>query len=293
MSTAQSTVQLPQGITAVTQNGLDAYRIDTPLGTGLVYTLGAHVAEWTPTGAEPVLWMSKHSNFEAGKAIRGGIPVCFPWFGPGRSGDMTPAHGFARITPWTLRAAEVDEPGEARLVFELRGQEVGSADFTSHLQVEMGRALQVTLTVTAGSEPFDYEDALHTYLTVGDVQRVSVDGLDGARYLDKLDSSEKVQQGAVDFTKETDRVYHSTDTTTLVDPVLGRRVVLEKSGSANTVVWNPWTGKAAAMADFGDDEWPSMCCVETANCLADSTFLNPGESHATTVRITTDTAEIH
>lgn len=296
MSTQQSTVQLPQGITAVTQNGLDAYRIETPLGSGLVYALGAHVAEWTPTGSEPVLWMSKASSFEVGKPIRGGIPLCFPWFGPGRTGDQAPAHGFARITEWTLVEAGVDDAGTARLAFQLRGDEVPdfqTADFTARLEVSMGQALDVTLSVTAGSQPFDYEEALHTYFCVSDARQVHVDGLDQSRYLDKLDGREKVQEGAVYFTTETDRVYFSSATTRITDQGQNRCITVEKSGSANTVVWNPWIAKAAAMADFPDAEWPDMCCVETVNCLTDSVFLQPGETHAMALHITVEDADIH
>lgn len=293
MSIEQSADHLPQGITAVTENGLDAFRIETALGTVLVYANGAHVAEWTPAGADPVLWMSKHSNFQTGKAVRGGIPICFPWFGPGRAGDLTPAHGFARITPWTLLEAEADETGEARLALGLSGDQHDAEDFTARLDVTMGHALTVSLTVTAGTQPFDYEEALHTYLSVGDARKVSIDGLDQDSYLDKLDDQQKVQQGAVHFTSETDRVYLSTKTAHITDPVHPRRLRVEKTGSANTVIWNPWTDKAAAMPDFGAEEWPEMCCVETANCLGESIYLAPGESHTMQVRITSEDFDNH
>lgn len=282
---------LPQGITAETVNGLDAWRISTPLATGLVYAQGGHVAEWTPAGAEPVLWMSQHSFFQPGKAIRGGVPVCFPWFGPGRNGDMTPAHGFARLSQWTLDAAEVDDSGEARLALVLTAAQVDDLggfpeDFTARLVVSMGSALQLTLTVTAGEQELDFEEALHTYFSLSDARRVQVDGLDQVRYLDKVSGGERVQQGAIEFTSETDRVYFDDGTCRILDEGAGRVVTVEKAQSANTVVWNPWTEKSARMGDFGDEEWTGMCCVETANVLANAVHLAPGESHSMTLAIT-------
>lgn len=282
---------LPEGITAETVNGLDAWRISTPLASGLVFAQGAHVAEWAPTGAAPVLWLSKQSFFERGKAIRGGVPVCFPWFGPGRSGQMAPAHGFARLSLWRLDAAEVDASGEATLALVLTGSDVEDLggfpeDFTARLVVSMGSALQLTLTVTAGEQELDFEEALHSYFSVSDARRVQVDGLDQARYLDKVSGAEDVQQGAIEFTSETDRVYFDDGTCRILDEEAGRVVTVEKAQSANTVVWNPWIDTSQRMTDFGDDGWTGMCCVETANVLDNAVHLAPGQGHSMTLAVT-------
>lgn len=274
-------LSLPQGITAVTENGLPAYRVETESCTGLVYQHGAHVAAWAPAGAEPVLWMSGSSMFDTEQPIRGGVPLCFPWFGPGRDGAHKPAHGPARVAEWNLVAAEMSGQ-DAVLTFELptdgRPDEL-PADAQVRYMVTMGEKLTMALQVAAGESAVDYEAAMHSYLTVGDARTVRLEGLDGASYLDKLDGEQKTQSGDVTFTGETDRVYSSTGTVTVVDDVLNRRIQVAKSNSANTVVWNPWTAKAAAMADFGNDEWTGMCCVETANVLADAITLQPGEGH--------------
>lgn len=283
-------LNLPQRITVVTENGLQAVRVDTPLCTGLVYLQGAHVAEWTPRDAKPVLWMSASSDFEAGKPIRGGIPICFPWFGPGRDGHHTPAHGFARLSEWQLTEARISDAGEAHLVFSLTGSQVADTgdfpvDFVASHAVGMGSALTLSLTVTAGEEPLDYEEALHSYFTVGDARKVSVQGLDEALYLDKVAGDEKTQSGDVTFTAETDRVYRSEATCRIVDPELDRTITIEKARSANTVVWNPWIDKSAKMADFGDDEWTGMCCVETVNAIGSAVRLAPRESHTMTATV--------
>lgn len=284
---------LPKGVSFVTENGLEALRVETDLCTGLVYRNGAHVAEWTPRGAEPVLWMSGSSEFTDGKAIRGGIPICLPWFGPGRDGNHSPAHGFARISPWTLTSADVSDSGEARLVFVLTGDEVEQladfpSDFTASYAVTMGSALQLSLTLTAGEQALDFEEALHTYFAVGDAREVRIQGLDGADYLDKVAGDRKSQSGDVTFSQETDRVYESVSTCRIIDKQLGRSIVIEKVGSANTVVWNPWVAKSAAMADFGDDEWTQMCCVETVNALGAAVEVEPGRSHTMAATISID-----
>ncbi len=259
-----------------------------------VFDHGAHVWAWRPDGAAPVLWLSTRSLFVADKGIRGGVPICFPWFGAGRTGALTPAHGVARINRWRREA--VEDAGEVlRVGYSLDPSITGTVPSFPHAYraefwVTFARErLEVAFTVTnTDTVEFSYEEALHTYLTVGDVRQISLDGLDRAPYLDKVaapDQQHRVQDGPVVFTGETDRVYSSTAAITLTDPVLGRTLRVEKENSANTVVWNPWVSKAAAIADFGDDEWPQMVCIEAANAFDDAVTLRPGESHCLTQRI--------
>lgn len=252
--------------------------------TAAVHAHGAHVVEWTPAGHLPVLWMSAESWADSDKPIRGGIPVCFPWFGAGRSGGMAPAHGYARIQPWQMHGATQD--GDAStLVLELAGS--GTAAFPhpllARLTVRSGRELHLELTVTnTGDAPVTFEEALHTYLVVGDIRDVRVIGLDECQYVDKAPGAAaglQHQIGDIVFAGETDRVYRSTDDIVLEDPRLRRRIIVRRSGSANAVVWNPWIDKAAAMPDFGDDEWQGMVCIEGANVLGDAIELQPGASH--------------
>jgi glucose-6-phosphate 1-epimerase len=256
-----------------------------------IYDHGAHAWAWQPEHEQPVLWTSGASDFADGKPIRGGVPVCFPWFGPGRSGDLEPGHGFARLADWRLVDASDTEGG---LVVEYHLDETITGEqpnwphrYDARLRATfLARNFEIELTVTnTGDEEFSYEEALHTYLNVGDVRHVRVTGLEGARYFDKVAGDWADQVGEVTIASETDRVYLSTDDVLVDDPTLGRKLVIGKTGSANTVVWNPWVAKSAAMPDFGEDEWTGMLCIEAANALDDAITLQPGGSHTIAQRI--------
>jgi glucose-6-phosphate 1-epimerase len=288
------TTALPDGVRLDQGAGrLVRLTINSRLCTGEMYLLGAHVCRWQPLGhPQPVLWMSGRSLFEPGRPIRGGVPICFPWFGPNASRPQAPVHGFARTQSWELVgvAAEPDGTIAARLSLASNdtSRAFDAAEFLLEYVVRFGATLDLSLTVTnTGASALRFEEALHTYLTVGDVTRVSVAGLDGAEYYDKTDGmTRKRQQGAVVIAAETDRLYvDTTGAITLDDPTLGRRVVVAKTGSHSSVVWNPWTAKSAAMPDFGDDEWTGMTCVETANAAENAIALDPGRRHTMTAAI--------
>jgi glucose-6-phosphate 1-epimerase len=275
----------PTGIVA-TADALPFLAIANPLATGRVYAHGAHVAQWRPAGHGEVLWMSARSAFQAAKPLRGGIPVCFPWFGAHPQRSELPAHGFARLRSWQVAQTSDLPDGGSRVRLALESDAETLAQwphaFSAEMTVTIGATLDVELAVTnRGSAPMPCEMALHTYFTVGDVRRASVEGLDGASYLDRLDdSARKVQRGAIAFAGETDRLYLGTEATAVIrDPVLGRRITVAKRGSRSTVVWNPWIAKAARLADFADHEWPGMVCVETANADADRLAIAPGATH--------------
>lgn len=249
---------------------LESVVISTPEAEGEIYLQGAHVARWIPRGERPVLFLSSKSAFELRKAIRGGVPIIFPWFGPRSDGLPGPAHGLARTALW-------ERDGDA---FRLKVER-----FDLRFVVKMGAALEMSLEVTnEGPDEARFEEALHTYLAVGDVRQVSVTGLEGVEYLDKTDGFKRKLQGAepLRLTKATDSVYLKTASTCEVtDPVWNRRIVAEKSGSASTVVWNPWAG----MADLGSDEWQGMICVETANVGENAIVLAAGATHRMTATI--------
>lgn len=266
----------------------------TASGTVTAHDQGAHLAEWC-VGGVPVIWVSRSSEYAEGRPVRGGVPVCWPWFGPGRGGDLSPAHGFARIAPWRLVDEAADDDA-VQLVWELTSQDVADVDgaaafphaFRARLEVQIKEAATITFTVfNEDRVAFDYEAALHTYLHVGDIRQVQIAGLDGAVYYDKLAREDRTQAGDVEFSGETDRIYTSSDTVRVQDPVLGRDLIIEKTGSPHTVVWTPWDAKAAAMTDLADDEWPLMVCVEAAVVGDRAVLLEPGAAQilSTTVRV--------
>jgi glucose-6-phosphate 1-epimerase len=256
--------------------------IDTRDAQASVATQGAHVTHWQPRGAEPVLFMSPRSVFAPGRAIRGGVPICFPWFAARADDPAAPAHGFARIRDW-----HVIERTPGGLVLGLESdadtRRLWPHDFRLRFRVSVGLALRLTLEVTnASSAPFDFEEALHTYLRVGDVGAVTVTGLEGTTYIDKAAGGVRRRAGnePVRFDGEVDRIFLATTATCVVDdPVLRRRLVVDKHGSATTVVWNPGPARAAALADLGPEAWRTMVCVETANAAEDRLTLAPGAVH--------------
>ncbi|WP_127126236.1 D-hexose-6-phosphate mutarotase [Georgenia sp. SYP-B2076] len=291
------TVDLPTSVTlAEGGGGLPVLRVSSAVASGEVYLHGAHVSAYTPAHADPVIWMSRKSMFAPAEPIRGGVPICFPWFGGGRDPGMAPAHGFARLADWSLVGAD-DADGVVTLTLRLTDADVSGLPgvqawahpFEATYTVTFGAELGLELTVrNTGEEEYSFEEALHTYLHVKDVTAVTVEGLDGVRYLDKAPGAGPdlvTQEGPVTFTGETDRVYHSAASVTAVDPGSARIITVAKSSSANTVLWNPWTAKAAAMPDYDDAEWPAMVCVETANALDDAVTLPAGQSHTMSARI--------
>jgi glucose-6-phosphate 1-epimerase len=273
----------------VTKNGLAALEVNHPAATGLIYPHGAHVVSWKPAGqATDVLWVSAMSHFAEGKPIRGGVPICFPWFGPKADDKAAPAHGTVRLRAWDVEAAGEDAAG-VTVTLVTRSTEADVALYPHPFEVRhivtFGARLRMTLSVkNTGAAPARFEEALHTYFAVADVRNVTVAGLDGVEYVDKVDGMKRKRQaGPITITSETDRPYLSTTAAVAVtDPGRGRTITVEKQGSNSTVVWNPWVAKAKAMPDFGDDEWPGMLCVETCNVGENALQLAPGQTHEMT-----------
>jgi glucose-6-phosphate 1-epimerase len=278
------------------EGGLPRATVTTSAATGHVYLHGAHVTHYQPRGAAPVLYVSSHSLYTAERAIRGGIPVIFPWFGPHPTAAGAPEHGFARIAEWTVVAAE--QSGEAATItLALEATPATRATWPHAFRVcyraTFGATLGLTLEVENHADhAVTFQEALHTYCRVGDVERVTVRGLEGTAYIDKADGMRRKVEG-VDGTRIralTDRVYlDTTGACAIVDPVLGRRLRIEKAGSHSTVVWNPGEERARAMADLGADAWRSFVCVETANAADNAVRLGPGERHSLEARIAVET----
>lgn len=237
-----------------------------------------------------MLWMSECSQFADGSPIRGGIPICWPWFGPHPCDASLPAHGVARLRAWTPLEASVLQDGRARLRlgFTPESNECCAVPHGLRLEytVTVGKTLTVELdTLNEGSTPAAFENALHAYFALEDAKSTRVTGLEGAVYLDKMDGmATKVQSGAIAFQGETDRVYLHPDGQTGLEEA-GRSLKISQHGAANTVVWNPWINKSKAMPDFGDEEWMKMCCVEAANCLRERRMLLPGNRHRTCMEL--------
>jgi glucose-6-phosphate 1-epimerase len=273
--------------------GLERLRLAASEGEAHVFLHGGHVSYFKPRGERDVLWISRASRFERTRPIRGGIPVCFPWFGPKAGAPEAPMHGFARILPWALGPVTREADGRLEAVLELTPEAAARGGFPLELgltlSVSVGRSLRLSLAArNANGAPARFEEALHSYFAVSDVRELRVHGLEGTSYLDKTDAMARKpgETEPIRVVAETDRVYlDTTAAVTIEDPGWHRRVRISKTGSASTVVWNPWVAKAAAMQDFGDGEWPGMLCVETANVGEQALTLAPGATHVMTATL--------
>ena len=265
--------------------GLASIRIASPAAHGEIYLHGAHIAGWRPAGGADAIFMSRQAQWGAHEAIRGGIPVCGPWFRAKEDDPSAPKHGPVRIKSWNLEAVEPAGDG-VRVTMattnDAEGRQWWPFEFTMRLRATFGAALYVELEYSNHAlEPVKVAEALHTYLAVGDVRQVSIAGLDGARYRDNLDENrEKRQQGDVRLTKETDNAYVDTATELVVtDLSLRRRIRVGKTGSRSTVVWNPSVEGARRIPDLGDDEWPRFVCVEASNVMDCEITIGAGKTH--------------
>jgi len=264
--------------------GYPIFTINHPTCTARVALNGAHVMEWTPAGQSPVLYLSPDAVLEPGKPIRGGIPICWPWFNAHPTDATKPMHGFARNRPWTLMEASESEEG-VKLSFVLCSDtsthELWPHGFEAHLTFRLGAKLEVTLqTINKSDSDMQIAEALHTYLTVGDISKITVKGLADTDYLDTVgERMLRHQTGDITFDREVDRQYVSEGTVTVEDPALGRTITVEKSGSRTTVVWNPWIEKSKRLADLPDEAYHGFLCVEAANAGDAFVTVPPGGSH--------------
>jgi glucose-6-phosphate 1-epimerase len=270
------------------ENGLDYIEIENRHATAKIALQGGHVMHWQPRHtAEPVLWLSKESRYETGRSIRGGIPLCWPWFGAHPTDSSLCMHGFARVTPFSVIDVGQMNNGNTRVILQMKHTENAqrqlSYPYTLVLTIEIGATLSIKLATTnRATQPFFMGEAFHTYFNIGDVEKVSITGLEDTEYADKLlDFWRDKQDGEIRFNQEFDRVYVSTrNRVVLHDPELKREILIDKKGSNTTVVWTPWEKKAHQMPDMPkDDGWRNMICVETANAMENLVMINPGYTH--------------
>ena len=263
------------------KGGLPLVRIRTPWSAAEIYLSGAHVTHFQRNGEPPLLFVSRQSHLAAGQAIRGGVPICFPWFG-NRAGE--PSHGFARSATWQLLKTVVAPEGVVTLTFAL--PPVPGRDAWKPLRTEFTVTVAGTLTMeltvanNSGGGPLEIENCLHTYFHVGDIAQVSLAGLQGLPFDDFAAGATGARRMENDpvlrIVKETNRVYPAhTGAVEIHDASLHRTIRIEKSGSNSTVVWNPWTTQKLP-DDFDPAEHQNMICVESGNVKQDKITLAPG-----------------
>lgn len=279
-------INLPRGVTiSGTHSTGPILDIDTAACRARVSLRGGQILAWQPAGHQPVLWLSAGARFAPGSSIRGGIPICWPWFADHPTDAAKPSHGFARNRDWLLTSASLVDDG-VRLCMRLPATP-GDDELWPHssrpsLEVCAGSSLRLKLDVAnVDRHPLTFSQALHSYFSVAEIAQVSIDGLQGASYYDKLTATTHVQPAqAITFAGEVDRIYrHSTGIIRLRDPGLRREVAVQQQGGGSIIVWNPWLEKTQRLGDMGDDmAYRTMVCIETGSVAEQAVELNPGES---------------
>ena len=264
--------------------GYPVLRVAHPTCTARVALHGAHVMSWCPSGQEEVLYLSPDAVYRQAKAIRGGIPLCWPWFNAHPSDPDLPSHGLVRNQFWKLESTDSDDDG---VVARLRRT---SADWTVLATIRMGSSLEVAFESTnLSNETLMVSGALHSYLRVGDIREITIKGLEGTDYLDTVgEHTNRHQTEVVRIDREVDRYYDSTGPVRLEDPVKNRTILVEKEGSPSTVVWNPWAEKASALGDLPNEGYLAFACIEAAITNDRAVALGKGETHRFSTRISVE-----
>lgn len=268
------------------KGGIPVIEVINQQASALISLQGAHLLSWIPTKEDEVIWLSEDASFAPSKSVRGGIPICWPWFGAHESDVSFPAHGFARTVFWEVKGVQQISPDETRIVFTLNTKnnetisQMWPMETIAEYCINIAKTLTLELTTYNNSEqPITIGQALHTYFKIGDITNTTVFGLEGKSYLDKPDGFKlKIQSGPINFDSEVDRVYLETSDDIIIDDSK-RKIVIKKQGSESTVVWNPWKTVAEKMGDLGKNGHMKMLCVESANAANDTVSINPGEKH--------------
>jgi D-hexose-6-phosphate mutarotase len=264
--------------------GITVVTLANAAATAEISLYGGHILSYRPAGKDDILFMSDKAVFETGKPIRGGIPVCWPWFGPHAADKTLPAHGFVRTMNWKI-VGEEDGESHSGLTLECTATAETKAlwphEFKVTIAFFVGKTLSIALTTeNTGDEPFDFTDALHTYFRVGDIAKTTVVGFDGSEYVDRTVQPrvKGMQTGDITIAKETDSVYLRQAACVIEDKSTGREITINPQLFPDAVVWNPWADRAKAIADLGDDEYKNMICVEAGSVLENTITVDPGTS---------------
>jgi glucose-6-phosphate 1-epimerase len=264
--------------------GLPFIEVTTANSSALISVYAGQVLSFRPAGeVDDLMFLSEKAYYQTGKAIKGGAPVCWPWFGADPQGLGRPAHGFVRNRMWNVVATEITVSGSIRVILGLEDTpetiEIWPQSFTLMLEITVGRSLNLELvTRNTGDQLFPVTQAFHTYFKVGDISQVSVSGLEDTDYIDKVDNSAlKKQIGPVVINEEVDRIYLGVrDELVINDIALSRRIRIRSGGSKTAVVWNPWAKISADMADLQDNDYRNLLCAETTNAATDVVEVSPG-----------------
>ena len=301
-------------------------KIDTEHSIAEITDFGAQVLSWTPRGQNPVVWLSDQASFAGDTTVRGGIPICLPWFGNPKFSPAAPAgaagnHGFAKTTVWEQvdsasspaaqvpRGKGIDSPrpqmpgngdiqagagakaGYKVLTYRLshKGGELFPQAFSTQLTIGVGETLRLTLeAVNTDDHPFTFEAVFHTYLGFSDLRQCELHGLEQAFFLDTLTDKKASEDQPITFNQSFDRIYDSLSDLEIYDPAWGRKIWLKKSGSKSTIVWTPWERFIKDFSDIPDEDVYRFAGIEFGNVREHALLLQPGQSHRLAMEIGVD-----
>lgn len=269
--------------------GLPLLVVKTPACEAVIAFQGAHLLSFTPAGGEDVLWLSPNCNFSTGVALRGGVPVCLPWFGPHPNDKQAPKHGFARNSLWQLTSASLREDNTAELLFSFASKHhpLFPSAFSATLRMSLGSSAKLELTLNNDSEKdFTASWALHSYHPVSNLATVEIPALAGKTYLDNLEQhARKLQQGPLQFHGEVDRVFPSVSEALLIENS-HPRIRIDHDNAPSVITWNPGATNAANIADIGAGQQLHYICVERGAVLAEAWTVPAGLSVSGGLEIT-------
>jgi glucose-6-phosphate 1-epimerase len=265
------------------KNGFEYIEINNKSAQAKIALQGAHLFHYEQKGKKPLLWLSETSLFSPGKAIRGGVPICWPWFGKHKSDSSLPQHGFARTSLWQLLTVDDIDEHTSRVKLRLRHSDASFKlwpfRFELILLITVGSTLSLALTtINRDDKPFEITAALHSYFRIADISDIYIEGLDKTTYFDSLTNEDKRQNGNIYIAEEVDRIYRNVLKPLIINDQ-ERKIHITGTGSSSVVVWNPWKKKCTEMSDMKNDAYKTMLCLETANALADARIIMPGEQH--------------
>ncbi|WP_415881281.1 D-hexose-6-phosphate mutarotase [Neptuniibacter sp. QD34_54] len=289
-----------KGITIEIHKQLIAIAVKNEAASATIFLQGAQVAEYSRIGEQPVLWLSQENDFKAGKSLRGGVPICWPWFGdlsrnPDQVKDQVnlseaPAHGFVRSEDWELLAIDLIDSETTRLTLQLEvlPTELWPYPAVLRLTVTVGVELDLELKVkNLGSDAFSYTSALHSYLQIGHVSETAIEGLEAVEYIDTLEDWQvKQSNSAIGISAETDRIYPNIPAQVAIkDKQMRRQILMSADNLPDMVVWNPWIDKSKRLSHFADNDYENMVCLENASVLDNAVELAPGSDSISKVSI--------
>lgn len=275
---------------------LTCWRVRHGANELLISQQGAQILSYQQDDQPPLIWLSEQAAYKRGQGVRGGVPVCWPWFGNLQRNpqavqsmhlqpDTAPAHGLVRSLDWQLLGIDQHADGiQLEFVYNSTTQPLTDWPHTAELRlrVRLNERLHIQLSSrNLGDTPLAISQALHSYFAVSDIRHVAVESLHGCRYIETLeDWQQRQQDGLLTFSGETDRIYLDTPAQlSILDHAWQRRIQLHSVGSNSAVLWNPWIDKAQRLSQFASDAWQGMLCIEHANVMDDIRVLNAGQQH--------------